>query len=58
MGSVTLTFIEQPIALKQWFVNDEQDNQTLVTLHDTRLGLKLRPELFEFVEPEQEDQDQ
>jgi len=58
MGSLTLTFNEQPLALKQWFVRDEQDNQTLVTLEGTRLGLKLDPSIFEFVEPEQEDQDQ
>ena len=58
MGSITLTFNEQPLALKQWFVSDEQDNQTLVSLEGTRLGLKLEPRLFEFVEPEQEDQDQ
>ena len=58
MGSVTLTFNEQPLALKQWFVRDEHDNKTLVSLEGTRLGLKLEPSLFEFVEPEQEDQDQ
>ncbi len=58
MGSLTLTFNEQPLALKQWFVRDEQDNQTIVSLEDTHLGLKLNPSLFEFVEPEQEDQDQ
>ncbi len=58
MGSVTLTFNEQPLALKQWFVRDEQDNQTLVSLEGTRLGLKLESSLFEYVEPEQEDQDQ
>ena len=58
MGSITLTFDEQPLALKQWFVSDEQDNQTLVSLEGTRLGLKLEPGLFEFVEPEREDQDQ
>ena len=58
MGSVTLTFNEQPLALKRWFVRDEHDNKTLVSLEGTRLGLKLEPRLFEFVEPEQEDQDQ
>lgn len=58
MGSVTLTFNERPLALRQWKVNDAQNKRTLVTLQNTRLGVQLKPELFEFVEPEQEDQDQ
>lgn len=58
MGSVTLTFNERPLALKQWKVNDAENKRTLVTLQNTRLGVQLKPDLFEFVEPEQEDQDQ
>lgn len=58
MGFLTLTFNERPLALRQWKVNDAQNKRTLVTLQNTRLGVRLRPELFEFVEPEQEDQDQ
>ncbi len=58
LGQVTLTFNERPLALRQWRVHDAQNKNTLITLQNTRLGLRLNPELFKFVEPEQEDQDQ
>jgi outer membrane lipoprotein-sorting protein len=58
LGHVTLTFSERPLALRQWRVHDAQNKNTLITLQNTRIGLRLDPQLFKFVEPEQEDQDQ
>ena len=58
IGHVTLTFNERPLALRQWRMQDAQNKNTLITLQNTRIGIRLNPELFKFVEPEQEDQDQ
>jgi outer membrane lipoprotein-sorting protein len=58
LGHVTLTFNERPLALRQWRVQDAQNKNTLITLQNTRLGLKLESDLFKFVEPDTENVDQ
>ncbi|MBE88117.1 MAG: hypothetical protein CMM76_01600 [Rhodospirillaceae bacterium] len=58
LGYVTLTFNERPLALLQWRMHNALNQDTLITLQNARIGLRLNPELFKFVEPQQEDQDQ
>ena len=50
-GSLTLTFSENPLALRQWTVLDAQRRATRVTLYDVETGVSLNPKLFEFVDP-------
>lgn len=54
LGYVTVTFNERPLAIRQWIVHDAQNKQTRVTLQNTRFGMKLKDDLFEFVEPDRE----
>ena len=58
LGYVTLTFNERPLALLQWRMHNALNQDTLITLQNTRIGLRLNSELFKFVEPQQEAQDQ
>jgi outer membrane lipoprotein-sorting protein len=50
-GSLTLTFVDNPLALRQWSVLDAQRQETRVTLFDVQLGGNFDPKLFEFVDP-------
>jgi outer membrane lipoprotein-sorting protein len=50
-GSVTLTFTDQPLALRQWTVTDAQGHHTTVALSNVRIGGKIDPDLFVFNEP-------
>ena len=54
LGYVTMTFDERPLRLRHWRVTDGENKRTLVTLQNTRFGMQLRPKLFEYVEPEEE----
>jgi outer membrane lipoprotein-sorting protein len=50
-GSLTLTFADQPLALRQWTVIDAQRRETRVTLYDVQLGARFDPQLFEQLSP-------
>lgn len=50
-GSITLVFSTEPLVLKKWVVVDAQGTETTVSLHGTRFGVGLDPELFVFRDP-------
>jgi outer membrane lipoprotein-sorting protein len=45
-GSITLTFSDQPLALRQWTVLDQQGRVTTVALNDPEQGMTLQRNLF------------
>ncbi len=47
-GTLTLTFSERPMALKQWTVIDAQQRSTTVTLMELQSDVRLDPKLFQF----------
>jgi outer membrane lipoprotein-sorting protein len=47
-GSLTLVFDENPLALRQWTVVDEQGKVTTVSLSDVQFGMALDPRLFQY----------
>jgi outer membrane lipoprotein-sorting protein len=47
-GSLTLVFTDNPIALRQWTVVDQQGKTTHVTLSDLQFGMALDPRLFQY----------
>ncbi|MCW5730601.1 MAG: outer membrane lipoprotein carrier protein LolA [Alphaproteobacteria bacterium] len=49
-GSITLVFSEEPLALRQWVVEDAGGQQTEVTLSDVRTNIPLKSDLFYFVD--------
>jgi len=50
-GVLTLTFADDPLALRQWTVIDAQRRETRVTLYNIEVGGRFDPKLFEFSEP-------
>jgi len=52
-GSLTLTFSENPLALRQWTIVDAQRRATRVTLYNVQTGVRLNPGLFDFADPRQ-----
>lgn len=50
-GSLTLTFTDQPIALKKWTVIDAQGMITTVSLMGVQRGIPLDKKMFEFSNP-------
>ncbi len=50
-GVVTLVFNANPLALRQWWVQDAQGQVTRVTLMDTSFGLPIDSALFDPPEP-------
>jgi outer membrane lipoprotein-sorting protein len=50
-GSLTLTFVDSPLALRQWSVLDQQRQETRVTLFDAELGGKFDEKLFDVALP-------
>lgn len=50
-GVLTLIFADNPLALRQWTVLDQQRKETSVTLTDVQLGGSYPASLFEFVDP-------
>ncbi|MDQ2804778.1 MAG: outer membrane lipoprotein carrier protein LolA [Pseudomonadota bacterium] len=50
-GSLTLTFSENPLALRQWSVTDAQGQQTSVTLYNIQTGGSFDQKLFDVVGP-------
>lgn len=51
LGSIEVTFTEQPFALKQWTITDAQQMRTTVTLLDPRRDVELDEDLFYFQNP-------
>ena len=50
-GSITLIFSDQPLALRQWIITDQQGIRTTVTLSNLESVLKIDPKLFIFDRP-------
>jgi len=50
-GSLTMMFTENPLALRQWTVVDQQGKTTTVTLSDLRYGVALDHKLFQYNDP-------
>jgi outer membrane lipoprotein-sorting protein len=50
-GTLTLTFRENPLELKQWIVVDAQGTVTQVSLQDAAFDVPLDPALFQFRDP-------
>lgn len=48
-GTLTLVFVDAPLALRQWTIVDAQQQETRVTLYDVQLGVTPDPKLFDFV---------
>jgi outer membrane lipoprotein-sorting protein len=50
-GSLTMVFSENPLALRQWTVVDQQGKVTSVALSQLQYGLALDPKLFQYQDP-------
>jgi len=50
-GSLTMTFSDRPLDLKQWTVVDQQGKTTTVALSETRYDVPVSAQLFTFVDP-------
>jgi outer membrane lipoprotein-sorting protein len=50
-GSLTMVFSENPLALQQWSIVDQQRKTTTVSLYDERFGVALDPKLFVYQDP-------
>jgi outer membrane lipoprotein-sorting protein len=50
-GSLTMVFTENPLALRQWTVVDQQGKVTNVSLSDEQYGMTLDPKLFQYHDP-------
>ena len=50
-GSLTMVFTENPLALRQWTVVDQQGRVTNVSLSDQQYGMALDPKLFQYHAP-------
>ena len=50
-GSLTMVFTENPLALRQWTVVDQQGKVTNVSLSDQQYGMALDPKLFQYQDP-------
>ena len=48
LGSLTLVFTENPLALRQWIVVDQQGKTTTVMVSDLQFGMALDPTLFQY----------
>lgn len=51
-GSLTMVFTENPLALRQWTVVDQQGKTTTVNLSDLQYGVALNPNLFQYYDPQ------
>ncbi len=50
-GQLTLIFADNPLALRQWTVLDNQRKETRVTLYNVELGGSFDDKLFTFIDP-------
>jgi outer membrane lipoprotein-sorting protein len=48
LGSLTLVFRDNPLALVQWIVVDQQGKTTTLSLYDTQFGVALDPNMFQY----------
>jgi outer membrane lipoprotein-sorting protein len=51
-GSLTLTFRDEPLRLRQWTTVDAQGVAVTITLMGMRTGLEIDKDLFTFIDPE------
>ena len=50
-GSLTMVFSDQPLALRQWTIVDQQHHTTTVSLSQQQFGMALDPNLFVYQDP-------
>ena len=50
-GSLTMVFSNEPLALRQWTIVDQQRRATTVSIYDAQFGIALDPELFVYRDP-------
>lgn len=50
-GSLTMTFSDQPLMLRQWTIVDQQRHATTVSLSQQQFGMALDPNLFVYRDP-------
>ena len=50
-GTLTMVFSNQPLALRQWTIVDQQRKTTTVSISDTQFGMALDPKLFVYQDP-------
>ena len=50
-GTLTLTFSDKPLELKQWTIVDQQGKTTTVALSDAHYGVPIDAKAFTFVDP-------
>jgi outer membrane lipoprotein-sorting protein len=50
-GTLTLTFSDKPLDLKQWTIVDQQGKTTTVALSDARYDVPIDAKAFTFVDP-------
>ena len=53
--TLTLTFKDNPLALKQWVVSDSEGKDTKLALLDPQLDVAIPPERFKFVSPDRDE---
>jgi outer membrane lipoprotein-sorting protein len=46
-----MVFSDNPLALQQWSIVDQQRKTTTVSLYDERFGVALDPKLFVYQDP-------
>jgi hypothetical protein len=46
-----MVFSDQPLALRQWSIVDQQRKATTVSLSDAQVGMALDPKLFVYQDP-------
>jgi outer membrane lipoprotein-sorting protein len=51
-GSLTLTFADTPLELRQWTVIDAQRREVRVTLFEQQTGVRIDPAMFRFMAPD------
>jgi outer membrane lipoprotein-sorting protein len=50
-GNLTMVFSDQPLALRQWTIVDQQRHTTTVSLSQQQFGMALDPNLFVYQDP-------
>jgi len=50
-GSLTMVFSDDPLALRQWSIVDQQRKTTAVSLSNEQFGMALDPKLFVYQDP-------
>ena len=50
-GSLTMVFSDQPLALRQWTIVDQQRHVTTISLSQQQFGMALDPNLFVYQNP-------